>query len=89
MLDRWFFAHPRSVNENYLEHQAMALGFSAALLKAAAACFIHGLVPALFPSTGSRTVAQLHEQMISRRAPKRLSVETASSRSALGDANQR
>jgi hypothetical protein len=89
MLDRWFLAHPRSVDENYLEHQAVALGFSATLLKAAAACFIHALVPALFPSTGSRLIAQLHEQMVTKRAIKRLDIERASSSSALGDARQR
>jgi hypothetical protein len=89
MLDRWFLAHPRSVDEDYLEHQAMAFGFSAALLKAAAACFIHGLLPALFPSTASRTVAQLHKQMVTKRAIKRLDIEAASSSSALGDARQR
>ena len=67
MLDRWFRAHPRSVNESYLEHQRMAWGFSASLLKAAAACFIHGLVPGLFESTASRSVAELHERMARQR----------------------
>jgi hypothetical protein len=89
MLDRWFLAHPRSVNEDYLEHQAMAFGFSAALLKAAAACFIHGVVPALFPSTASRTVAQLHDRMVTKRAIKRPEIEATSPTSALGDSRQR
>ena len=67
MLDRWFLAHPRSVGEGYFEHQRMALGFSLRLLAAGTACLIHALVPALFRSTGSRTVAQLHDRMVSNR----------------------
>ena len=67
MLDRWFLAHPRSVDETYLAHQRAAWGFSASLLKAAAACFIHGLVPALFESTGSRSIAELHDRMTTKR----------------------
>jgi hypothetical protein len=67
MLDRWFLAHPGSVDETYLAHQRAAWGFSASLLKAAAACFIHGLVPALFESTASRCVADLHERMARQR----------------------
>lgn len=67
MLDRWFLAHPRCVEESYLEHQRVALCFSASLLKAAAACFIHGLVPALFESAASRAVAELHERMVEQR----------------------
>ena len=59
MLDRWFLAHPRSVEETYLAHQRAAWGFSASLLKAAAACFIHGLVPGLFESTASRSITEL------------------------------
>ena len=67
MLDRWFLAHPRSVDESYLEHQRTAWRFSASLLKAAAACFIHGLVPALFESAASRSVADLYERMARQR----------------------
>lgn len=67
MLDRWFLAHPRSVDESYLEHRRTAWRFSASLLKASAACFIHGLVPALFETTASRSVADLHERMARQR----------------------
>ena len=74
MLDRWFLAHPRTVDESYSQHRRAAWSFSASLLKAAAACFIHGLVPALFESTASQTVDALHERMGSarmRRLPHR------------------
>jgi hypothetical protein len=67
MLDRWFLAHPRRLDESYLAHQRAAWGFSGSLLKAAIACFIHGLVPGLFESTASRSIAELHERMAYQR----------------------
>ena len=75
MLDRWFLAHPRSVGESYREHQRAAWGFSASLLKAAAVCFIHGLVPVLFESTASRSVAELHKGMVEERRRVRAEVQ--------------
>ena len=66
MFHRWFRAHPQSVGETYLDHQRIAFGFSAALLKAGLACFIHGLVPALFATTASRSIGELHEKMAAR-----------------------
>ena len=78
MLDRWILAHPRSVDESYLEHQRAAWRFSASLLKAAAACFIHGLVPALFESAASRSVAELHERMVEQRRGIRADVQAVS-----------
>ena len=68
MFERWFLAHPRSVNETYLEHQATALAFSGALLKAAAVCFVHAIVPGLFERSASRMVERLHERMVMQRA---------------------
>lgn len=70
MVERWILAHPKAVGETYFEHQRMALSFSASLFKAAAACFIHALVPGLFQTTGSRTIASLNERMTVRRVPQ-------------------
>ena len=78
MLDRWFFAHPRSVEETYFAHQRAAWGFSASLLKAAAACFIHGLVPGLFESTASGSITELHERMVTQRRGARTETQMMS-----------
>ena len=78
MLDRWFLAHPRSVDESYLAHQRAAWRFSAGLLKAAGACFIHGLVPGLFESAASRSVTELHERMVRQRRGIRADVQGVS-----------
>lgn len=67
MFERWFLSHPRSVNESYLEHQAVALAFSGSLFKAAAMCFVHALVPGLFERSASHAVEQLHQRMVTQR----------------------
>lgn len=59
-----FTAHPASVGETYLEHMGVAFSFAAAMVGAGLACFVHGLLPFLFTSTGSRTIAALHERMV-------------------------
>jgi hypothetical protein len=83
MLDRWFLVHPRSFDESYLEHQRAAWRFSALLLKASATCFIHGLVPALFESAASRSVAELHQRMVEQRRAIRADVQPVSGSSSL------
>ena len=66
MWNRWFLAHPESAGETYLEHQRVALGFAGALLRAGLACFVHALMPALFQTTASRTIMELHQKMAVR-----------------------
>jgi len=66
-LARAFSEHPRSVGETYFEHLGTATRFSGALALAALACLVHGLLPFLFVSTGSRQVRRLHEAMITHR----------------------
>ncbi len=69
MLQDWFVKHPQSVGESYFEHQRTALRFSLVLFRAALACFVHAIVPALFQRTASRCVAELHDCMMRRTAP--------------------
>jgi len=66
--DRLFFRHPRSVGETYLEHQHHALSFGVELLLAGMACILHAMVPAIFVTTGSRTVTRLYLRMVTDRA---------------------
>jgi hypothetical protein len=40
------------------------------MVVAGVACMLHGLLPFLFVRTGSRTVAELHEQMIAGRSAR-------------------
>ncbi|MBV8168585.1 MAG: hypothetical protein JO021_17450 [Alphaproteobacteria bacterium] len=65
---RLFTDHPRSVGESYLEHFAFACAFGARMAAGGLACFVHGALPFLFQTTGSRTVLALHERMMRVRA---------------------
>ena len=53
-------AHLDAVGEDYAGHRRFAFGFGWAMVKGGLACMVHGLVPALFTDTGSRTVRRLH-----------------------------
>ena len=47
LLDRWFLAHPATVDETYFGHMRFALGFAFWLLAAGMAALVHALFPAL------------------------------------------
>jgi len=68
MFNRLFLDHPRSVGESYFRHQRQAMAFGARMFVGAIACFLHGIVPAAFTHTGSRTVSRLHDRMIVNRS---------------------
>lgn len=67
MLQRLFFDHPRSVGETYAQHFATASHFGVRLVLAGLACWVHGFIPAMFTTTGSRAVKALHNDMIANR----------------------
>lgn len=62
-----FTEHPVSVGETYGEHFCTASYFAGRMIAGGLACFIHAVLPFVFTTTGSRTVAQLHTRMISHR----------------------
>jgi hypothetical protein len=63
-----FTEHPASVGENYLEHLLFACWFGCRMLAGGAACCIHGVLPFLFTSTGSRIVLDLHALLMRKRS---------------------
>jgi hypothetical protein len=70
MIRRLFTDHPASVGESYGQHFRVATGFGLAMIGGGLAALVHGLIPALFPTTGSRTVARLNDRLIAARAAK-------------------
>jgi hypothetical protein len=71
-LWRRFQEHPRSVGETYREHAVHATQFGFAMLLGALACLVHAAFPWLCTAAGSRTVARLHDRMVSNRSKNRL-----------------
>ena len=63
-----FTEHPAGVGETYLEHLVFACRFGCRMLAGGVACCIHGLLPFLFTSTGSRTILDLHAVLIRKRS---------------------
>ena len=66
-IHQLFSEHPASVGESYLQHLRVALGFSGRLLLAGMACLVHAIFPFLCAHTGSNSILELHERMVSRR----------------------
>jgi len=54
-----FTAHPRDVGETYVEHGLFACRFGAKMTLGGLAAFLHGLLPFLFQTTGSRITREL------------------------------
>lgn len=69
MLRRWFLNHPHDIGEGYFEHQRTAFEYSMKLLRAAAACAVHAIIPALFERTASRIVRKVAIEMTQRAGP--------------------
>lgn len=66
MITRIFLAHPRSVDETYLQHARFAGGFALTLFAAAFAALIHAIIPAAFEKTASRIITRLYERIHNR-----------------------
>jgi hypothetical protein len=72
---RLFTEHPASVGESYQEHLKFAFGFGGCMLIAGTACCIHGILPFLFGSTGSRAIHKLHGVLLAKRSASAVRTE--------------
>jgi hypothetical protein len=75
-MHRLLTDHPATVGETYGEHWCSAWGFGLRLIVAGLACCVHGLLPFLCVTTGSRTVTMLHQRMVVERS-KRLQQQSS------------
>ena len=53
---RFFTEHPASVGETYGEHFVFAVSLGGRMVLGGLACVVHGIVPELCKTTGSRTI---------------------------------
>jgi len=58
--------HLGDAGESYAEHLRFASKVGAVAIGGGLACFAHALVPALFPTTGSRAIQRLNELLENR-----------------------
>jgi hypothetical protein len=68
-----FTEHPHSAGETYTQHLLVAFGFGVRMIAGGCACVVHAVLPFLFCRTGSRTIIELNETMITRRGTARAS----------------
>jgi uncharacterized integral membrane protein (TIGR00698 family) len=66
-----FTKHPESVGETYFQHLGQASSFAGSMALGAICCFLHGLFPFAFQTTGSRRIRALHERMVTHRTVAR------------------
>ena len=55
-----FTAHPSSVGESYIQHGFFACRYGAKMTAGGIAAFVHGILPFLFQTTGSRITRELN-----------------------------
>jgi len=72
-----FTQHPESVGESYLEHLGQASSFAGCMAMGAIACFLHGLFPFAFQTSGSRRIRELHERMVTHRTVQKTKAKPA------------
>ena len=71
MLGKLFLDHPADVGESYGEHLREASRFGLAMIGGGIACLVHAVVPALFETRGSTTIARLHDKLVRKRVARR------------------
>lgn len=67
MFHRLFVEHPRTVNENYLEHFAFAGRFGATMIWGGLCALVHAMVPGWCVTTGGDTIIRLNRIMVEQR----------------------
>ena len=67
MLKRLFIDHPRSVEENYVEHFGVASRFGFTMIRGGVCALIHAVVPGWCITTGSDTIVRLNRIMVEQR----------------------
>jgi hypothetical protein len=71
-----FTAHPRDVGETYLEHGLFACRYGAKMTLGGLAALIHGVLPFLFRTTGSRITRELNATLDESSARARARLES-------------
>jgi Family of unknown function (DUF6356) len=70
MFARLFIHHPRSVDENYIQHFAVASRFGVTMIWGGLCALVHAVVPGWCITTGSTTISRLNRIMVEQRRAK-------------------
>ena len=70
MFNRLFVDHPKSVDENYVEHFGVASRFGFTMIWGGLKALVHAAIPGLCITSGSDTVKRLNTIMVEQRRLK-------------------
>ena len=70
MFKRLFVDHPKSVDENYIEHFGVASKFGVTMIYGGLCALVHAVVPGWCITTGSDTIQRLNHIMVEKRRAK-------------------
>ena len=70
MFNRLFVDHPKSVDENYVEHFGVASRVGFAMIWGGMKALVHAIIPGLCITSGSDTVKRLNHIMVEQRRAK-------------------
>ena len=70
MFNRLFVDHPKSVDENYLEHFHVAGAFGVAMIWGGMKALVHAVVPGWCITSGSDTIKRLNHIIVEQRRAK-------------------
>lgn len=68
IVRRMFVDHPRSLGMSWAGHGLGAAKIGAELIGAGAACLVHAVVPGWFTQTAGKTITNMYEHMMQRKA---------------------
>ena len=68
IVDRLFLEHPRSLGMSWAGHGIGAVKIGAELVGAGLACLVHAVVPGWFTQTAGKTVTNMYDHMMKRKA---------------------
>lgn len=68
IVDRLFLEHPRSLGMSWAGHGVGAVKIGAELVGAGLACLVHAVVPGWFTQTAGKTVTNMYDHMMKRKA---------------------
>jgi hypothetical protein len=70
MFRRLFIDHPKSVDENYVQHFGVAGRFGLTMIWGGLKALVHAVIPGLCITSGSDTVKRLNTIMVEQRRAK-------------------
>ena len=79
MFKRLFIDHPRSVDETYVQHFAVASAFGVTMIRGGIGALIHAVVPGWCVTVGSDTIERLNRIMVVNRRAKAQDVDQINS----------